>query len=78
MGMFSIKEAREINELKKTPEEPPAEGALQFLPYGDTYAEWKEPEPSLSKEERWQQEYKNLLEASCMTAIEFVKTATNR
>ena len=63
MGMFSIKEAREINELKKTPEEPPVEGGLQFLPYGDTYAEWKEPEPSMSKEEL-EQVYQNLLKAA--------------
>ena len=76
MGMFSIKEAREINELKKTPEEaPPAEGGLQFLPYGDTYAEWKEPEPSMSKEEL-EQVYQNLLEAAGM--VEAAASVTNR
>ena len=68
MGMFSIKEAREINELKKTEEAPPAEGGLQFLPYGDTYAEWKEPKPSMSEEEL-DQVYQNLLEAAGMSSV---------
>jgi hypothetical protein len=75
MGMFSIREAREINELKKTPEEIPAEGSLQFLPYGDTYAEWEEPKPSMSKEEL-EQVYQNLLEAAGIA--ETAVSATNR
>ena len=74
MGMFSIKEAREINELKKTQEEPPPQGALQFLPYGDTYAEWEEPK-SMNKKEL-EQVYQNLLEAAGIA--ETAVSATNR
>ena len=75
MGMFSRKESREINELKKTPEEPPSQGALQFLRYGGTYAEWEEPKPSMSKEQI-EQTYQNLLEASGIA--ETAVSATNR